>query len=778
QQSLADGLGHSRYPTARILADFRGQYPDLVQPGRFPLFDMAVTENPGDMGGDAGHDAAWRFVPQQPPATGALDYRLTTNAPAQDMVLAHEARADGSHALQLFVNATIYDRDTAESWALSLAALARHVAQGTADQPLPTLLPDEAAQLARWEHGPALTPPASRFDRLFQDLARAQPEAPALITAAGVRTYAEVDAGIGALAATLRRQGLRRGQVVGVLTDRSPALPAAVLAVWRAGGAYVPLTSDLPGDRLAFIAQDAGAQMILALDGHTPPDALAALGLPLLRPEEVRDVSLAAEDLPGDVGADPAYILYTSGSTGTPKGVVITHAGLMNLAVGMGERFGITPADRVLTLSSPTFDLWISDVVMAWGVGAALSPLTRAEMDDITAMPALIAGRGITVATMAPSYLRLFERADLPPLRILMTVGEAPIAADARHYAGRLACYNGYGPTENTAATTIGRIDPDAPRLTAGRPLPNVRVMILDAQGRQVPPGAIGEIWVAGASLAQGYLSRPDLTKRAFPTTPDGRRYRTGDLGRWTAGGELLVLGRTDGQVKLRGQRVELGEIAAAIEAQPGVRQAVVLVHKDAAGNQALYAFATGAGLPDNTAWRETLAQRLPSYMLPAAVIPVESIPTTLAGKVDQASLRARIDDYRLRQDGGQRATTPPQGPVEERIAAAWRDVLGCGAVGREDDFFRLGGHSLLAIAVSHQLEKAFGHPVPARELFSDPTLRGFARRVAQLSQGDAVVVGRGSDRATEGQREFWVAEGAGLDTRAFTMALALTVTG
>ncbi|MDG3442758.1 AMP-binding protein, partial [Nitrospirillum amazonense] len=206
------------------------------------------------------------------------------------------------------------------SWALSLAALARHVAQGAADQPLPTLLPDEAAQLALWEHGPALMPPAPRFDRLFQDLAQAQPEALALITAAGTRTYAEVEAGVGALAAALRRQGLRRGQVVGVLTDRSPTLPTAVLAVWRAGGAYVPLTSDLPGDRLAFIAQDAGAQLILALDGHTPPDPLAALGLPLLRPEEVRDAGTPMdEDLREDVGADPAYILYTSGSTGGPS---------------------------------------------------------------------------------------------------------------------------------------------------------------------------------------------------------------------------------------------------------------------------------------------------------------------------------------------------------------------------------------------------------------------------------------------------------------------------
>ncbi|MEA1673116.1 non-ribosomal peptide synthetase, partial [Nitrospirillum sp. BR 11163] len=778
QQSLADGLGHSRYPTARILADFRGQYPDLVQPGRFPLFDIAVTENPGDMDGDAAQAAAWRFVPQRTPTAGALDYRLTANAPAQDMVLAHEARPDGGHALQLFVNASLYDRETAETWVLSLAALARHVARGAAGQPLPLLLPEEEARLAGWEQGPELVPPAPRFDRLFQDLARSQPDAPALITAAGMRTYAEMEAEVSALAAALTARGLRRGQVVGILTDRSPALPAAALAVWRAGGCYVPLTSDLPGDRLAFIAQDAGAQMILALDGHTPPDALAALGLPLLRPEEVRDVSPADENLPREVGADPAYILYTSGSTGTPKGVVISHAGLMNLTAGLGERFALTPHDRVLTLASPTFDLWISDVVMAWGTGAALSPLTRAEMDDIAAMPALIAGRGITVAAMAPSYLRLFERAPLPPLRILMTVGEAPIAADARHYAGRLACYNGYGPTENTAATTVGLVDPDAPRLTAGRPLPNIRVMILDAQGRQVPPGAIGEIWVAGASLAQGYLNRADLTKRAFPIAADGRRYRTGDLGRWTAGGELLVLGRTDGQVKLRGQRVELGEIAAAIEAQSGVRQAVVLVHKDAAGNQALYAFATGANLADGAAWREALAQRLPSYMLPAAVIPVEAIPTTLAGKVDQASLRARIDDHRLRQAGEQRATTPPQGPVEERIAAAWRDVLGCGAVGREDDFFRLGGHSLLAITVSHQLEKAFGHPVPARELFSDPTLRGFARRVAQLGQGDAGAVSAGSDHATQGQREFWVAEAAGLDTRAFTMALALTVTG
>jgi amino acid adenylation domain-containing protein/thioester reductase-like protein len=709
QRNLAEGLQHARYPFARMYRDLRQDHAAAAHPARYPLFDLAVTENPG---------ASNHVITDVP-------YELRQSAPAQDMVLVHESESDGSLVLQWYVNAAIYERETAEAWIHSLAGWARFLANGkrVPDSPLPDLLPEEEKLLAGWEHGPELPHPAPTLPARFEHWARIQPERPAVITELGAQSYAALNARSNALAHALLAHGVRRNEPIGVFTDRSIALPETVLAIWKAGGCYMPLVRDLPADRLAFMARDAGIRVLVILDGHAPPASLAETGCQVFRPESLSEAFLRShaqqtEIADGVRGSDLACIIYTSGSTGVPKGVMLHHQGLINLGLGMDAILDIRSDDRALLIASPSFDAWIADLAMAWTAGAALVPILRGEMDDILGLRDKMVRLGVSIAAMTPSYLRLFEQADFPGLRLLITVGEPPHRGDALHYASRLRYFNGYGPTENTVAVSYGKITAQAQRLTAGKPLANTSVHIRNSEGEPVPPGATGLLWLGGMGLATGYLNRPDLTAASFVETPQGRLYSTGDLGRWTRTGELQILGRSDGQVKLRGQRVELGEIEHRLGMHPSVRQAVAVVEA-----QTLWAFVSlhsGASEPTQTEWRDHLSTALPSYMLPAAVLHVPAIPVNTSGKVDQAAL------LRLTREQNARLTEPPRDGIEQRIAEAWAEKLGCRVIGRDDNFFDLGGNSLRAISVVNHLRRNFQCNI--NDLYEHPRLADFAR--------------------------------------------------
>jgi amino acid adenylation domain-containing protein/thioester reductase-like protein len=736
QRNLAEGLQHARYPFARIYQDFRRDRSAATNPARYPLFDFAVTENPGIPASVRNDDDNFYLGSLVSEANEVARYELHANGPAQDMVLIHEQQPDGSLILRWFVNAAIYDKQTAETWIDSLAGWARFLAEGKRLQGscLPSLLPEEEKLLAGWEHGPSLPHPAPSFPALFEHWVLVQPESTAVVSDLRVQSYAEVDARSNALAHALQELGVERQAGVGVFTSQSVELPEVVLAIWKAGGCYLPLVKDLPAERLAFMARDAGIRILVALDGLEPPEHLVATGCQIFRPESLSDAYFSEHCNPADIdgdsieGSEVAYIVYTSGSTGEPKGVMLRHEGLNNLALGIAAALEMQSGDRASMMASPAFDAWISELVMAWSVGGAVVPILRDEMNDISEMRTKFVRLGVTVSTMPPSYLRLFEQAEFPSLRLLVTAGEPPNRADALHYASRLIYLNGYGPTENTVAVSYGQVTAQTQRMTAGKPLPNTSVRILGSEGEPVPSGAIGTIWLGGKQLAAGYLHQPGLTAASFAETPTGRLYCTGDMGRWTRSGELEVLGRVDGQVKLRGQRIELGEIESRLGAHPAVRQAVAAVETTSRGEQTLWTFVcfcSGAVEPTQVEWQDYLSAQLPSYMMPFAVIGVQAIPVTIAGKVDRPALLHLASEWgEFNARGGTHGGTPPREGLEESIAQIWAEHLKSGTIFREDSFFDLGGDSLKAIATVNHLRRTLECAV--NDLYEHPRLMDF----------------------------------------------------
>lgn len=725
QSLLSQSIAHAHYPFARIVRDFRTDHPDLMDGARFPLFDMAVTENQG--ASDA-RSPPTRFARVDTGAAEEKSYQWLRHAPAQDMILAYESEPDGGISISWFVSAALYDRGSAELWIEAIIGQAIELAAGPANARIRPLLQQELKLLQGWERGEQIAPEAADAIALFEQQVCRNPHGPALIAEDRALTYAEVDLQATILARRLNARGLAPGEALGVYTERSVTLPVVLLAIWKAGGCYLPLTHGLPGERLARMAGEAGVRLILALDGLVPPALLRDSRFTLLRPDEIGETheDAAVPKAAARNPESPACILYTSGSTGMPKGVILSHAGILNLAIGIKHFMRVTPRDRILMLALPSFDLWISDWLCAWATGAALVPVLKNEMEDISLMKDKLRRHGVTMAALTPSYLRMFEQSEFPNLRLLMTVGEAPIAADARFYSERLRYLNGYGPTENTTATSIGEIDLRDDPLPAGRPMPNTFVLILNEKGDRAPPGCIGEIWTGGASVGLGYVNNPEQTQQSFIETKYGRLYRTGDLGRWRSDSQLVVLGRADGQVKLRGQRVELGEVEQAIAKHPAVKQAAAIVVTEDGGSQRLQAFIAPRAeeMPSAEQWRSFLGRILPDYMIPASIVVLDTIPMTASGKIDRQALLAH--GAQLSATNHEETGSSLQGMVENAVGEVWTAVLKCRRISRKDHFFELGGDSLRAIAAITRLRRHF--TIDINTLYENPVLTDFAR--------------------------------------------------
>ncbi len=610
---------------------------------------------------------------------------------------------------------------------------------------LPLFAPAERHQmLAEWGDTAARLPAGDSVLDLFAARARRAPESVAVVHGGPRLSYGELAAAANGLGRHLRALGVGPEVAVAVAAERSIDMVVGLLGVLAAGGAYVPLDPAYPRERLAFMLEDCGAP-VLVTQSRLLPSLPAFTGQVVLL-----DGNYPAEGskpLTDTVELDSlAYVIYTSGSTGRPKGVQVAHRGLVNLTLAQIELFDLRPGRRALQYASFSFDASVSEIFTALVSGAELH---LADRDDLLPGPGfarLIRERGITTATLTPSTLAAFEAAvpgdRLDSISTLVVAGEAcPPELAARWSPGR-RFLNAYGPTEDTVCASAELGFPrGAP--TLGYAIANTRLLVLDAALLPVPAGVEGEIAIAGVGLARGYLGRPDLTAERFVPDPSsfalgGRAYRTGDRGRFLADGRLEFLGRVDHQIKVRGFRIEPGEIEAALLRLPELREAVVMAREDVPGDRRLVAYVVAA-LPGEGASpvpaeiRRALLAGLPEHMVPSAVVVLPALPLTPNGKLDRKALPPPGQDA----PGLERPFVAPGGAVEEVVAGIWCAVLGVERVSADDLFFDLGGHSLLATQVISRLRAAFDVDLPVRALFEAPTVARLAARVEALRAGE-----------------------------------------
>ncbi|HSS51725.1 MAG TPA: amino acid adenylation domain-containing protein, partial [Thermoanaerobaculia bacterium] len=652
-----------------------------------------------------------------------------------------EARFDGAAAQRLLGHLEIL-----------LVALSAAGAE-TRLRDLPILSAAERHQLAvEWNDSRAGERSEPPLHRRFETWAAAQPAAAAALCGDEVLTYGDLDAGAARLARRLRRLGVGPEALVGIYLERSLRLPVAVLAVLKAGGAFLPLDPAYPADRLAFMLHDSRAPVVLTeerlaarlpaggarrvlLDAAEEGESLSS------NPADTRDAEMALDQL--------AYVIYTSGSTGRPKGVAVPHRGLANLAQALGGRLGLVRSgDRVLQFAALSFDAAVWEMAMALGSGATLVLAGAESLLPGPELLRLLASREVATVTLPPSTLALLPQAELPRLSNLVAAGEACPPELVDRWASGRRFWNAYGPTETTVCATASRCVAGGGKPSIGRPIDNADAHVVDRQFRLAPLGSAGELLLGGVNLARGYLGRSELTAERFvpdpwSELPGARLYRTGDLARRLPGGEIDFLGRVDHQVKVRGFRIEPGEIEAVLARHPGVLEAAVAARPEVSGCQRLVAYWVPAaeGGPAAEELRRFLAERLPGYMVPAAFVLVSALPRSPSGKID----RRALPDPGAGKSEGRRAA--PRTGLERTIAEIWRDLLQVESVGNEDNFFDLGGHSLLLVQVQGRLAAAIGREVPVVDLLWHPTVASLARHLtAKAEVGTAPQ--RGSARA------------------------------
>ncbi|WP_163856838.1 non-ribosomal peptide synthetase [Paenibacillus elgii] len=643
---------------------------------------------------------------------------------------------DEGMELEIEYNSDLFDESSVARmsghWQTLLTAIAWN-----ADLPiseLPLLSEEELLHFRAWNatssdyDGPWL------LHEMFEAQVRRTPDALALEFEGQRLTYLELEQRSNQLARHLRGRGIGPERTVGLLLDRSIELVIGILGTLKAGGAYVPIGPDYPPDRIRFMMEDSQVPILLT-QSHLLT-GLPETGVPVVALDtEWKDKISQESVLPLESGVRPehlAYVIYTSGSTGKPKGVMNEHRGICNRMHWMLETFRLESDDRVIQKTPYTFDVSIWELFWPLITGARLMIARPGGHADSAYLVDFIAKHGITVAHFVPSMLRIFlQERDLSRCASLTQVyctGEAlapDIAQDGMERLG-VRLINLYGPTEAAVEASWWECAKGESEVPIGRPIANMQMYVLDAQGHRVPVGVTGELYIGGVGVARGYWNREELTKERFlpdpyTDTPGARLYRTGDLARFRADGALEFLGRTDYQVKVRGFRIELGEIEAVLGQHESVRDAVLIAQPDASGSSRLIAYwVREPGATVSVAdLREHIRQALPVYMIPSLFIELERIPLLSNGKTDRGSLPSP-DAVQWDKD---KPRTAPRTPLERTLVRIWSELLGTEEIGIEDSFFELGGHSLLAIRLVAQIREVLKVECALRQLIAAPTI-------------------------------------------------------
>ncbi|MGA5063937.1 amino acid adenylation domain-containing protein [Streptomyces exfoliatus] len=770
---------------------------------RHPLFQVLLAFNNG-------------AAPDEGPADRASDVLVRPEtveiaAAKFDLSLSfnEDREADGTAAGMrgvLEYSADLYDEGTARRMVERyLRLLEAAVAEPrTPLSRIPVLSEAELHDVLVRRNDTARALPAASPLRRFEAQAARTPRSTALVADGERIDYAELDARAERLAALLSRSAAGRGGPVAVALPRGALLPVALLAVWKAGLHYLPLDPDHPKNRLADILTDSAPSCVITttdLAGGLPP--VPAPLLVLDDPATAARLAAAPRTTPAEGtraperGEELAYTIYTSGSTGRPKGVMVTRSAVANFLADMTERLELGPEDRLLAVTTVSFDIAVLEIFAPLLTGGTVVLADATAQRDPAAVRSLCAREGVTVIQATPGWwhaMAVDGGLDLTALRVLVG-GEAlpPALARTLLEPGRAPSgdrlLNLYGPTETTVWSTAAHITAETLEahggaVPTGAPIARTAAYVLDAALRPVPDGVPGELYLAGAGLARGYLGRPGLTAERFVACPFGkpgeRMYRTGDLARWRPDGSLEHLGRTDDQVKVRGFRIELGEVERALAQAPGVGRAAAAVRPDPAGSARLVGYlvpAGGNGVLDEKAVSDAVRAVLPEYMVPSALVVLDGgLPLTANGKLDRAALPAP------EATTGRGPGRAPRGPREEILCGLFAEVLGASGIGVDDDFFALGGHSLLATRLVARVRSTLGVELGVREVFETPTVAGLA--AALSAAGEAGPRLRPADPRPErlplsyAQRRLWFVRQLEGPSATYNVPLALRLTG
>ncbi len=780
--------GHQELPFERLV--------EVLNPARslarHPLFQVMLAMQST---APAGLELAGLRTAAEPVALGSAKFDLSLSLLEQRTAQGAPAGIAGvlEYATDLF------ERASMEAMA---ARLQRLVAAAVAapDRALGSLDILSAAErrtiLVEWNDTARAIAPAT-LPQLFAAQVARSPAAVAVVHEDRALSYRELDARSSRLAHHLRALGVGPEAVVGLCVERSPEMIVGLLGILKAGGAYLPLDPDYPAERLAFMLADAGAAVLVtqaALPARLPAHAAATVRLDADWPAIARHPE-HAPDLTLDP-ANPAYVIYTSGSTGTPKGVVVDHASIANYIAWGIPACGLNVGIGAPILNSLAFDATVTALFLPLATGKlVLLPPEQAQLEIIADR---YGGSGdFSLLKLTPSHLDILNQSGpierLSGLTHCIVVGGESVSgahlAPWRRQIPQTKLIIHYGPTETTCGSTTYDLrsdDPDQDIMPIGRPIANTRVYVLDGWLQPVAAGVCGELYIAGAGLARGYLGRSGLSAERFVADPFGgcgsRMYRSGDLARWRADGVLEFLGRSDQQVKLRGFRIEPGEIEAALVGAGGVAQAAVIAREDGPGHKRLVAYVVGsaAAAVDVAGLRGAVAARLPDYMVPSAFVVLDRLPLTANGKLD----RGRLPAPEVTVGSAHRA---PRSPQEEVLCGLFAEVLGLERVGIDDDFFALGGHSLLATRLISRIRASLDVEIAIRVLFEAPTVEGLARQLGSAAQGGRPAL-RARARPSEiplsyAQRRLWFLDrleggSAGHRSATYTIPLAVRLEG
>ncbi|MBS9387785.1 MAG: amino acid adenylation domain-containing protein [Dolichospermum sp. WA123] len=647
------------------------------------------------------------------------------------------------YATDLFADATI--QRMKEHFAVLLKQITDNPHQSINN--LSLLTEDEIQQLQTWNHSQTEYPQDKTLVDLFAEQVIKNPDNLAVVFESENLTYQQLNEKADQLADYLiENYHIQPDTLIGISVERSLEMIIGVLGILKAGGAYVPIDPNYPQERIELMLEDSGILVLLTqsfLVNKLPLDSLKNLVEVVYLDDSSRQDAKTQRKQQRKICKNQvkpdnlAYVIYTSGSTGKPKGVMIEHKAIVNLALAWAEKFQVKNYSRLLQFGSFSFDLSIGEIATALSAGACLYLGNKDTLLPGQSLVNFLTEHKITHGFLSPSALSVLPKASFPDLQCLTVGGEACPAELVSQWGREQHLYNCYGPTESTVTAAIYLCQPNGEKPAIGKPIPNANIYILDANNQLLPPGIPGELCISGVGLARGYLNRPETTAEKFIEIDlfgkTERIYKTGDLAKWNAKGNLEYLGRIDEQVKLRGFRIELGEIESLLLQHPSVQEAVVILY-ETDNNPRLIAYITESEKTANLVIevREYLKNHLPSYMIPSQIMVLENLPLTANGKLDRRALPA--PDTTASTD-----LEIPVTPTEELLASLWQGLLKVKSVGRSDNFFELGGHSLLATQLVTRIRDIFGVEVPVRKIFEQNILSELAREINQASASVAL---------------------------------------